>query len=182
MRGHDHYARARTEALIHTLAIAAAVLAGALAFPLAARSSTSPVTVGATAPDFTLKALDGRNLRLSEYRGDVVVLTFWASWCGACRAALEAANAFAAAQGKDGAVVLGVSLDGDAARARSVAESLALKYPTLVDARQAVGRLYDIDALPLTLVVDRDGIVRGEWSDGVAPQADLSRTVAGVGQ
>jgi len=182
MRGHDYYARARTEALIHTLAIAAAVLAGALAFPLAARASTPAVTVGTTAPDFTLKALDGRNLRLSEYRGDVVVLTFWASGCGACRPALQEVNAFAATQGKDGAVVLGISLDGDAGRARSVAESLALKYPMLVDAHQAVGRLYDIDALPCTLVVDRDGIVRGEWSDEVAPQGDLARTVAGAGQ
>jgi peroxiredoxin len=182
MRGHDYYARARTEALIHTLAIAVAALAGALAFPLAARASTSSVTVGATAPDFTLKALDGRNLRLSEYRGDVVVLTFWASWCGACRPALEEANAFVATQGKDGAVVLGINIDGDVARARSVADSLSLKYPTLVDARQAVGRLYDIDALPFTLVVDRDGIVRGEWSDEVAPKADLAKTVAGAGQ
>jgi peroxiredoxin len=180
MRGHD-YARARTATLIHTLAIAAAALAGALAFPFVARGSTAAVTVGATAPDFALKAIDGRNLRLSEYRGDVVVLAFWASWCGTCRPALQEINAFAASQGRDGAVVLGVSLDGDAGRARSVAESLALEYPTLVDAHQVIGRLYDVEALPFTLVLDRDGIVRGQWSDKVAPQAELARTVAEVG-
>lgn len=169
-------------ALVQTLALAAAAIAGALAYPLAARASTPAVSDGATAPDFVLKSTDGHNLRLSEYRGDVVVLAFWASWCGACQAALTQLNTIAAAPGAGGPVVLGVSLDGESDRASSIAQSLGLKFPTLIDTRQAVGRLYDVDTLPLTLLVDRDGIVRGTWASAPAPRAELNRVLEEIGQ
>jgi peroxiredoxin len=181
MRGHDFFARARVAALMQTLALAAAVLLGALVYPLVARSSTAPVPGAALAPDFVLKSTDGRNLRLSEYRGDVVVLAFWASWCGACREALAGLNDIAAAPGADRPVVLGVSLDGDAGRASSVAQSLGLRFPTLVDSRQDIGRLYDVETLPLTLLVDRDGVVRGTWAAGPPPPAELNRALEEIG-
>jgi peroxiredoxin len=79
-------------------------------------------------------------------------------------------------------VVLGVSLDGDAGRASSVAQSLDLRFPTLVDARQSIGRLYDIETLPLTLVVDRDGIVRGTWAAVPPSTAELNRVLEEIGQ
>jgi len=169
-------------ALMQTLALVAAALLGALAFPLAARSSTAVLSDNTPAPDFVLKSTDGRNLRLSEYRGDVVVLSFWASWCGSCRAALAELNSIAAGTSADRPVVLGVSLDGDAGRASSFAQSLGLKFPTLVDAHQAVGRLYDVETLPLTLLVDRDGVVRGTWAAAPAPQAELTQALQEIGQ
>jgi len=135
-----------------------------------------------TAPDFVLKSTDGHNLRLSEYRGDVVVLAFWASWCGSCKSALAELNTIADAPDSGRPVVLGISLDGDAARASSIAQSLGLKYPTLVDTRQAIGRLYDVETLPLTLLVDRDGIVRGTWASAPAPRAELNRVLEEIGQ
>jgi peroxiredoxin len=169
-------------ALMRTLALVAAAIAGALAYPLAARASTTAVSDGATAPDFVLKSTDGHNLRLSEYRGDVVVLAFWASWCGSCKAALSELNTIADTPGSGRPVVLGISLDGDAARASSIVQSLGLRYPTLLDTRQAIGRLYDVEKLPLTLLVDRDGIVRGTWASAPAPRAELNRVLEEIGQ
>jgi peroxiredoxin len=152
----------------------AAALAGALLYPLISRAAPAQ---GAVAPDFVLKDVSGHNLRLSEYRGDTVVISFWASWCGPCRESLSQLNAMAAQPGAEAPVLLGVNLDGDAGRAASVAESLHLSFPTLVDAKQSVSRLYDVDELPLTLLVDRDGRVRGAWAGDTNPMPELARQI-----
>lgn len=174
MQRMDRFARARRRALLETLALLAAAVAGLLAFPVL--SDARPATGGA-APDFALKATDGRNLRLSEYRGDVVVLAFWATWCGPCRDTLTQLNSLPAATGDATPIVLGVNLEGDEARAASVAQSLGLDFPTLLDARQSVGRLYDVERLPLTLLLDRDGVVRGAWSQQSISGEEIARQI-----
>jgi peroxiredoxin len=173
----DFHARARVRALIETIALAAAVTAGVLAWPVGARATPA---VGQVAPDFALKGVDGRNLRLSEYRGDVVVLTFWTGRCGPCRATLSGLNALAAGVPGEAPTVLGVFIESDTARAASVASSLDLAYPTLVDAQQSVARLYDVDRVPLTLLVDREGVVRGAWSAVEPPSVELAGRIAGL--
>jgi peroxiredoxin len=152
----------------------AAALAGALIYPMVAHAGPA---VNKAAPDFVLKDTTGRNLRLSEYRGDTVVLSFWASSCGPCREAVSQLSELAAAPAVEAPVVLGVNLDGDAGLAASVASSLHLKFPTLVDARQSIGRLYDVEQLPLTLLIDRDGVVRGVWVGESAPLPELLRQI-----
>ena len=153
----------------------AAAIAGALAYPMMARAAPP---AGAVAPDFVLKGVDGKNLRLSEYRGDTVVLSFWASWCGPCREALLQLNTLATESGTAGApVVLSVNLGDNADRAAAVAASMHLKFPTLVDAKQTVGRLYDVEKLPLTLLVDADGRVRGAWAGDTNPMPELTRQI-----
>jgi len=173
MDSRDRAARARLTALAHTFALAVAALAGALFFPFIAHAA--PAT-GAQAPDFALKDLAGRNQRLSEFRGDVVVLTFWASYCGPCRVALQSARDAAAAVGGT-PVALGVSLDRDATRAASVAASLGLESPSLLDTDQAVGRRYDVQHLPMTVLIDREGVVRRTWARDPVPTDVLLQSI-----
>jgi peroxiredoxin len=167
---------------MQTLALAAAVVAAMLACPLVLHAAATPARDGAVAPDFALKSTEGRNLRLSEYRGDVVVLTFWASWCGPCRAALTGLNTRPAQPGGERTTILGVNLDGDAGRAESIARSLGLTFPTLVDARQSVGRLYDIEKLPFTVLLDRDGVIRATWTAVTVPPSELERRIEEIGR
>jgi peroxiredoxin len=140
-----------------------------------ARADGAPAAV---APDFALKATDGRNLRLSEYRGEPLVLTFWASGCGDCRTALAELSRVASPAES----VLGVSLDGDARRAASVAGSLDLGFPNVVDTRQAVARQYDVETLPYTLLIDAQGAVRDRWEGKPPSAAELDRRLADLRQ
>lgn len=113
-----------------------------------------------TAPDFVLKSTAGPNLRLSEYRGEVVMLAFWASWCGECRAQLESFEELHQSYGGSGLELLSISLDSSLSQAENTAASLDVSFPVLYDARGEVGELYDIDDLPMVVYVDREGRVR----------------------
>ena len=157
-------ANAPSGAVTVWLVAACAVLA---AVPLRAATPA----VDSLAPDFALKGIDGRNLRLSEFRGEPVVLHFWASWCGPCRESLATLDALGVSTSTP---VLGVNLDGNVERAAAVAGALHLKSPTLVDARQAVARSYDVAKLPLTLLLDADGTVRASWAGVPANLTELT--------
>lgn len=116
--------------------------------------------VGGAAPNFTLKSSSGKNLRLSEYRGEVVMINFWATWCGPCRQEMPVLDELYRQYRKVGFTLLGVNIDDQAAGAKKFAQRLKIGYPILFDNAKAVSRLYDIDAMPTTVLVDRDGKVR----------------------
>jgi peroxiredoxin len=145
-------------------------MAAAIAVTVSLPAFAAPPALDAVAPDFALKGIDGRNLRLSEFRGEPVVLYFWASWCGPCRESVAALDALGRSSGTP---VLGVNLDG-ADRAAAVADSLHLTTPTLVDAHQSVARTYDVAKLPLTLLLDAEGHVRASWSGVPADLSELT--------
>jgi len=132
----------------------------ALVALLAAASTVSAATQlrGSEAPDFVLKSLSGKNLRLSEYRGEVVMLTFWAAWCGDCRAQLEELGAMRDRYQDAGVELLAVSLDQNAKQAGEA--SADVTFPVLHDAGGEVGRLYDVTKMPVMVLIDRGGVVR----------------------
>jgi peroxiredoxin len=115
---------------------------------------------GKEAPDFVLKTMDRGNLRLSEFRGQVVLINFWATWCGACRQAMPGLNDIYDKYQRAGLVMLSVNLDDESHRAMSMARSLNIKFPVLLDDRKQVGPLYQVETMPLTVLIDREGVVR----------------------
>lgn len=132
----------------------------ALTLALAAASLAVRAADTATAPDFALRAAGGANHRLSEHRGEVVAVLFWASWCGECRRELERFERLRRTYGNAGFAVLGVNLDKDPAQAQSIADAAGIGYPVLLDASKDVSKAYRVDDLPLVVLVDRHGVVR----------------------
>jgi peroxiredoxin len=112
------------------------------------------------APDFVLKSLDGENLRLSEYRGQIVVMNFWASWCGRCRNQLPALENLYERYRESGMQILSINLDDDIENARQVSRDLHLSFPVLLDDRKTAARLYDPQKMPMTLLIDSSGAIR----------------------
>jgi peroxiredoxin len=115
---------------------------------------------GQLAPDFALKSSDGSNLRLSEYRGDVVMINFWATWCGPCRQEMPLLDELYTRYNRVGFSLLGVNIDDDSRKAMDMASELGVSFPVLFDARKEVSKLYQVDAMPVTVIVDREGTVR----------------------
>ena len=113
-----------------------------------------------TAPDFALHALGGGNYRLSEHRGEVVALLFWASFCGDCRRELERFERLRRTYASAGFVVLAVTLDPVPEKAAAQAAAAGIGYPVLVDADHSVSKAYGAERLPLILLIDRQGVVR----------------------
>jgi len=136
-------------------------LLAALALSVVAASSlASSGLTGRPAPDFALKSSTGENLRLSEYRGDVVLINFWATWCGPCRQEMPLLDQLYTRYHRVGFNLLGVNIDDDSARAMSMIRELGVSFPVLFDSRKEVSKLYDVNAMPVTILVDRDGNVR----------------------
>jgi len=123
-------------------------------------SQAGAVGLKEEAPDFTLKSLDGANLRLEEYRGQVVLINFWASWCGPCRQEMPLLDRLHHRYEDTGFAVLGINVEGLAAPAQEIVDSTSVTFPIVIDDGQKVSEMYNLEAMPSTFVVDRDGVVR----------------------
>jgi peroxiredoxin len=133
-----------------------AALAGLMA--VAGSVSAATQLLGSEAPDFVLKSVAGKNLRLSEYRGEVVMLSFSATWCGDCRAQLEQLGAMRDRYQDAGVELLAVSLDQTPRQAGELMTDAG--FPVLHDAGGNVGRMYDVTKMPVMVLIDRGGVVR----------------------
>jgi peroxiredoxin len=118
------------------------------------------MAVGDMAPDFTLPAASGGNVRLSEHRGDVVLLTFWSSRCAVCVTQLAALGELQNTYRSAGLVTLAVSVDDDMKSATQFAKSHPARFPLLLDRLKEVGRAYGVALLPTMVLIDRRGRVR----------------------
>jgi peroxiredoxin len=152
-------ARSWRSAACLTLALA---LAGAFATARAADPATRHPLIGKPAPEIVQRLFSGagRNFRLSERRGEVVVVGFWTSWCGSCRTYLERLAKLDATYARAGLVVVGISLDDNEAHATELARAVGAKFRLGVDSDKAVGRRFAVPDVPLTLLIDRAGVVR----------------------
>jgi peroxiredoxin len=131
----------------------AALLACAMA--TASAADTAPA-----APDFTLKSASGSNIKLSELRGQVVMINFWASWCGPCRQEMPLLEKMYQRYQPLGFTLLGVNVEPNTADAQKLLKDIPVSFPILFDTTSEVSKLYRVAAMPSTALVDRDGKVR----------------------
>ncbi len=148
------------------------------AFKLARRPSLTPGTAQSkTAPDFTLQSLEGKTVRLSDYRGKPVVLNFWATWCEPCKVEMPWFVDLQKQYGPAGVQFLGVAMDDASTKEiAAFAESMKVNYPILIG-KDSVGDDYGgVQFLPETFYIDRTGKVvdkafglkgRGEIEDNI---------------
>jgi peroxiredoxin len=138
------------------------VLAILLLVVVAAAVPTTAATrlKGEQAPDFVLKSLSGENVRLSEFRGQVVLINFWASWAGPSRMEMPRLEKIAETYRSSGFVLLGVNMDDTEASATNFAKAYDITYPLLLDAHKEVVRRYAVETVPVTVLVDRAGSIR----------------------
>ena len=113
---------------------------------------------GQSAPDFALKSSTGENLRLSEFRGDVVMVNFWATWCGPCRQEMPLLDELYSRYGRVGFSLLGVNIDDNSSKAMDMVSELGVTFPVLFDSSKEVSKLNEVDAMPVTVLIDRDGV------------------------
>lgn len=145
------------------LLIAAAWIAGTTLFTEPAKGGRGPSPrSGFPAPDFTLTTLKGDTISLSDYRGKVVLLNFWAAWCPPCKAEMPAFEALQQAYQGEDLVILAVNTtyQDDLSAAKEFASSNGFTFPILLDLDGKVSNDYQILAMPGSFFIDRDGIIQ----------------------
>lgn len=130
---------------------------------LVAAGSQSPESA---ARDFELETIEGHTLSLSDYRGKVVVLNFWATWCVPCRAETEVKNRIASEYNSDNVAVIGVNLtSGESGRSvvADYAKLWNIEYPVPLDVRGKVASAYNVRGTPTTVIIDREGRISDRY-------------------
>ena len=140
---------------VDKLAIALACLAGL-------NASVDAELAGQLAPDFALKSASGSNYRLSEYRGRVVLVSFWATWCGECRSQLTALADMHQRYPDVGLQFFAISVDRDVDDVADAAHRLGIEFPALHDVGGHVSEQYAVDRTPYVVLIDQQGVIRFE--------------------
>jgi peroxiredoxin len=172
---------------------AAALAVALFAVPmLLGRASVRPDPVASAGPgkscpakaegkaplDFTLKDMNGTNVRLTDYKGKVILMNFWATWCGPCKTEIPAFNQLYDQYKDRGLVVLGVSTDDEPEALRAYAASMKMTYPVLVgrDSEEVLDAWGPVYAIPTSFFVGRDGSICGKHM-GPATKEDFEREI-----
>lgn len=131
-----------------------------LASNLVLSSAHAQVEDKKLALDFTLKSNDNKNIKLSELRGQVIMVNFWANWCGTCVKQLPLLDKFQRKYKNKDFTVLSVNIDKNSKKAMSIAKKYNLTYPVLFDTYNHVSRIYSVSSIPVSILIDRDGYIR----------------------
>ena len=143
--------------------LAAALLGIAAAGSTAQESVLQPSLLRKQAPEFALTDIDNRPLDLKAYRGKIVLLNFWATWCAPCQLEMPHFVTWQRQYGARGLRIVGISMDDDPALARGLSAKLKLNYPVAMG-DEKIGELYGgILGLPVTYLIDRNGTVSAEY-------------------
>ena len=169
-------------------------LLGLIVTLLAPLSSVWAVTavVGLPAPDLSLPSIhveapaDDDLIRLAEYRGKVVYLDFWSSWCAPCRRAMPGLDALRSSFSRSDFEIISVNVDAVVADARRFLRQVPVRHPVAVDGGGAVAARYGVAAVPAGFLIDRDGVVREailgtRVEDHASLRAKLERLIEGDG-
>ncbi len=133
------------------------------AVPASSGSMTVPVAVNYDAPELTLSDVAGKQHSLAGYRGQVVLVNLWATWCPPCKAEMPTLNDYYEDHAEDGFMILAVN-DGDpAGDVSSFAQTHDLSFPVLLDLNYVADQAFKTRSLPSSFVIDREGIVRLRW-------------------
>ena len=159
-------------------AIASCLIAiGFTPSPLGFASNLKSEQLRKTAPDFELTDSSGRPIHLAEFKGKVVLLNFWATWCGPCKGEMPWFNEFVNKYGPDGFVVLGVSMDNEGwTPVKPFLEKMGINYPVMIGNKRVAYLYGDVEALPVTFLLDRDQRVAAIFP-GAASRKQFEQTI-----
>ena len=142
----------------------ATILTGAVATALlmSPASSGAGSSSSGPAPQFSLESRGGPKISLAQYKGQVVMLNFWASWCGPCRQEMPLLENIYKKYNKMGFTLIGVNVEPDSKEAEGFLKQLQnpVSFPVIYDKDSKVSRLYDVSGMPSTVIIDRKGNLR----------------------
>jgi peroxiredoxin len=119
--------------------------------------------IGKPAPDFVLNDINGKKVTLAEYKGKVIILNFWATFCGPCKAEMPSLNNLFLSFKKDGLIVLAISTDDSEKPVQSFVKTKGIAFPVLIEKdSQVFSDRYRVLGLPTTFIIDREGIIVGK--------------------
>lgn len=115
--------------------------------------------MGKESPNFTLKDLSGNEVSLSSYRGKVILINFWATWCKPCKDEMPSLNSLFNRFKNKGFVILGISIDRSKKPVQKFLDKIPVDFPILLDSDITVAKTYKVFAYPSTFLIDRDGVL-----------------------
>jgi peroxiredoxin len=143
---------------VKTIVMTLALGAICLAIPLLSQSAPGVASQTAVAPEWALKDMNGKTVRSTDFKGKIVILDFWATWCGPCRAEIPGFIALQQQYEKRGLVVVGLSVDeGGAEVVKKFTQKLGMDYPVVLADDKTQQAFGGIEAVPTTFVIDRAG-------------------------
>ena len=134
--------------------------------------------IGALAPEIALPMLSGETRTLTDLRGQVVILNFWATWCGPCRAEMPALAEIQTQYASRGVIVIGVNQREDAASVRRYLDSIGVDFQIALDPMGESNRQYRVLGLPSTYLIDRQGVIRDAIFGGPMARALIESKLA----